>query len=94
MDEYEFQNPQMVTKVNHRLRGWWMDIKRDREREIRQLLGGLTYLIFVTPNPRLTRDILEFGDPVRMVFKFTNYNLTPIMKKLVVSSISLIMSVK
>ncbi|KAH0642370.1 hypothetical protein KY290_033962 [Solanum tuberosum] len=30
-----FPNPQMVVEVNYKLRNWWMDIKRDREREIR-----------------------------------------------------------
>ena len=54
MDEYEPPNSQMVTEVSQRLKTWWMDIKRDRENDIRQLLGGLTFLIFVTPNPHLT----------------------------------------
>ena len=53
-----------------------MDIWRDREREIHKFLGGLTFLIFVTPNPHLTRALLEFWYRVRMVFKFTDCNLT------------------
>ena len=69
-------NPQMVTEVNHRLRSWCLDTKRDREREIRQLLSGLTFLIFFIPNPYLTRVLLEFRDPVRMIFKFTDCDLT------------------
>ena len=59
-----------------------MDIWRDREREIHKFLGGLTFLIFVTPNPHLTRALLEFWDPVRMVFKFTNCNLTPTIEEI------------
>ncbi|KAH0655573.1 hypothetical protein KY285_030455 [Solanum tuberosum] len=59
-----------------------MDIKRDREREIRQLLGGLTYLIFVIPNPHLIRALLEFWDPMRMVFKFVDFDLTPTIEEI------------
>ena len=59
-----------------------MDIKRDREREICQLLGGLTYLIIFAPNPHLTRALLKFWDPLRMVFKFTKYNLTPTIEEI------------
>ena len=55
---------------------------RDKERDIHQLLGGLTYFIFVTPNPHLTRALLQFLDPVRMVFKFTDCNLTPTIKEI------------
>ena len=49
------QNLQMVMEVNYRHRSWWMDIKRDWEREIRQLLGGRTIVIFVILNAHLTR---------------------------------------
>ncbi|KAH0655574.1 hypothetical protein KY285_030456 [Solanum tuberosum] len=59
-----------------------MDIKRDREREIRQLLGGLTYLIFVIPNPHLIRVLLEFWDHMRMVFKFMDFDLTPTIEEI------------
>ena len=55
MDEYEPPNSQMVTELSQRLKTWWMNIRRDREMEIHQLLGGITFLIFVTPNPHLTR---------------------------------------
>ena len=54
---------------------------RDREYEIHQLLGGHTFLIFVTPNPYLTMSLLESWDPVRMVFKFTDCKLTPTIKE-------------
>ena len=46
------------------------------------MLGGLIFLIFVTPNPNLTRALLEFWDPVRMVFKYTDYKLTPTIEKI------------
>ena len=46
------------------------------------MLGGLTFLIFVIPNPHLTRALLEFWDPVRMVFKYTDYKLTPTIEKI------------
>ena len=82
MNEYELPNPQMVKEVSQRLKTWWMDIRRDRESEIHQLLGGLTFLIFVVPNPHLTIALLEFWDPVRMVFKFTNCNLTPTIEEI------------
>ena len=82
MDEYEPSNPQMVKEVSQRLKTWWMDIRRYKEREIHQLLGGLTFFIFVIPNPHLTRALLEFWDPVRMVFKFTDCNLTPTIKEI------------
>ena len=82
IDEYEPPNPQMVTEVSQRLKTWWMDIRRYREREIHQLLGGLIFLIFVTPNPNLTRALLEFWDPVRMVFMFTDCNLTPTIEEI------------
>ena len=59
-----------------------MDIRRYKEREIHQLLGGLTFLIFVVPNPHLTRALLEFWDPVRMVFKFIDCNLTPTIEEI------------
>ncbi|KAH0665332.1 hypothetical protein KY290_027591 [Solanum tuberosum] len=77
-----FPNPQMVVEVNYKLRNWWMDFKRDREREIRQLLGGLTYLIFVIPNPHMIRALLEFWDPVRMVFKFVDFDLAPTIEEI------------
>ena len=77
MDEYETPNTQMVTEVSQRLKTWSIDNRRYREREIHQLLGGLIFLIFVTPNPNLTRALLEFWDPVRKVFKFTDCNFTP-----------------
>ena len=64
------------------LKTWWMDIRRYKEREIHQLLGGLTFFIFVIPNPHLTRALLEFWDPVRMVFKFTDCNLTPTIEEI------------
>ena len=82
MDGYEPPNPQMVKEVSQRLKNWWIDIRRYKEREIHQLLGGLTFLIFVVPNPHLTRALLEYWDPVRMVFKFKDCNLTPIIKEL------------
>ncbi|KAK4713553.1 hypothetical protein R3W88_019460 [Solanum pinnatisectum] len=72
----------MVVDVNYKLRNWWIDIKRDREREVRQLLGGLTYLIFVIPNPHLIRALLEFWDPVRMVFKFVDFDLAPTIEEI------------
>ena len=72
MDDVESPNPQMVTYVNYKVRSWWEDIKRDMKREIRQLLGGLTFLIFVMQNPHLTTALLEFWNHVRMVFKFTD----------------------
>ncbi|KAK4713296.1 hypothetical protein R3W88_019203 [Solanum pinnatisectum] len=77
-----FPNPQMVIEVNYKLRNWSIDIKRDREREIRQLLGGLTYLIFVIPNPHLISALLEFWDPVRMVFKFVDFDLAPTIEEI------------
>ncbi|KAH0655511.1 hypothetical protein KY285_030393 [Solanum tuberosum] len=67
MDAFNSPNPQMVVDVNYKLRNWWMDIKRDREREIRQLLGG---------------PLLEFWDPVRMVFKFVDFDLTPMIEEI------------
>ncbi|KAH0672627.1 hypothetical protein KY290_024856 [Solanum tuberosum] len=82
MDAFLTPNPQMVVDVNYKLRNWWIDIKGDREREIRQLLGGLTYLIFVIPNPHLIRALLEFWDPVRMVFKFVNFDLAPTIEEI------------
>ncbi|KAH0669519.1 hypothetical protein KY285_023686 [Solanum tuberosum] len=72
----------MVVDVNSKLRNWWIDIKRDREREIRQLLGGHTYLIFVIPNPHLIRALLEFWDPVGMVFKFVDFDLAPTIEEI------------
>ena len=82
MDEYEPPNSQMVIEVSQRLKTWWMDIRRYREREIHQLLDGLSFLIFVIPNPHLTRVLLEFWDLVRMVFKFTNCNLTQTIEEI------------
>ena len=82
MDEYETPNPQMVTEVSQRLKTWWMDIWRDKEWEIHQLLGGLTFLIFLTPNPHPTRSLLEFKDTVRMVFTFTDCNLTQTIEEI------------
>ncbi|KAH0738533.1 hypothetical protein KY290_037238 [Solanum tuberosum] len=82
MDAFNSPNPQMVVDVNYKLRSWWIDIKRDREREIRQLLGGLTYLIFVIPNPHLIRALLEFWDPMRMVFKFVDFDLAPTIEEI------------
>ncbi|KAH0650312.1 hypothetical protein KY284_030224 [Solanum tuberosum] len=70
MDDLNFPNPQMAVDVNYKLSNWWIFIKRDREREIHHLLGGLTHLIFVIPNPHLIRSLLEFLDAVRMVFNF------------------------
>ncbi|KAH0682133.1 hypothetical protein KY289_019885 [Solanum tuberosum] len=82
MDAFNSPNPQMVVDVNYKLRSWWIDIKKDREREIRQLLGGLTYLIFVIPNLHLIRALLEFWDPVRMVFKFMDFDLAPTIEEI------------
>ncbi|KAH0678312.1 hypothetical protein KY284_019397 [Solanum tuberosum] len=82
MDTFNSPNPQMVVEVNYKLRTLWVDIKKDREREIRQLLGGLTYLMFVIPNPHLIRALLEFWDPVRMVFKFVNFDLAPTIEEI------------
>ncbi|KAH0679286.1 hypothetical protein KY284_020371 [Solanum tuberosum] len=82
MEAFNSPNPQMVVDVNYKLRSWWIDIKRDREREIRHLLGGLTYLIFVIPNPHLIRALLEFWDPVRMVFKFVDFDLAPTIEEI------------
>ncbi|KAH0698726.1 hypothetical protein KY284_012941 [Solanum tuberosum] len=72
----------MVVEVNYKLRNLWIDIKRNHEREIHQLLGGLTYLIFVIPNLQLIRVLLEFWDPVRMVFKFVDFDLVPTIKEI------------
>ncbi|KAH0652695.1 hypothetical protein KY289_030373 [Solanum tuberosum] len=77
-----FSNPQMVVEVNYKLRNWWIDIKRDRKKEIRQLLGDLPYLNFVIPNPHLIRALLEFWDPVMMVFKFVDFDLAPTIEKI------------
>ncbi|KAH0781777.1 hypothetical protein KY290_001375 [Solanum tuberosum] len=82
MDTFNFPNPQMVVEVNYKLRNWWIDIKRNREREIRQSLGGLTHLIFVIPNLHLIRALLEFWDPVRMVFKFVDFDLAPTIEEI------------
>ncbi|KAH0669826.1 hypothetical protein KY285_023972 [Solanum tuberosum] len=72
---FQLPKPANGRNVNCKLRNWWIDIKRNREREIRHLLGGLTYLIFVIPNPHLIRALMEFWDPVRMVFKFVDFDL-------------------
>ncbi|KAH0655656.1 hypothetical protein KY285_030538 [Solanum tuberosum] len=82
MDTFNSPNTQMVVEVNYKLRNWWFDIKRDREREILQLLGGLTYLMFVIPNPHVIRVLLEFWDPVMMVFKFVDFDLTPTIEEI------------
>ncbi|KAH0724917.1 hypothetical protein KY284_000782 [Solanum tuberosum] len=82
MDTFNSPNPQMVVEVNYKLRSWWIDIKRDCETEIRQLLGGLTYLMFVILNPHLIRALLEFWDPVRMVFKFVDFDLAPTIEEI------------
>ncbi|KAH0730090.1 hypothetical protein KY289_001278 [Solanum tuberosum] len=82
MDTFNSPNSQMGVEVNYKLRNWWIDIKRNYEREIRQLLGGLTYLIFVIPNPHLIRALLEFWDPVRMVFKFVDFDLAPTIEEI------------
>ncbi|KAH0768988.1 hypothetical protein KY290_012969 [Solanum tuberosum] len=82
MDAFNSLNPQMVVDVNYKLRNWWIDIKRDREREIRQLLANLTYLIFVIPNPHLVRALLEFWDPMRMIFKFVDFDLAPTIEEI------------
>ncbi|KAH0633116.1 hypothetical protein KY284_035902 [Solanum tuberosum] len=42
-----------------------------------ELLGGLTYLIFVIPNPHMISALLEFWDPMRIVFKFVDFYLAP-----------------
>ncbi|KAH0655615.1 hypothetical protein KY285_030497 [Solanum tuberosum] len=77
MDALNFPNPQMVIDVNYKLRNWWIYIKRDRKEEIHHMLGGLTHLIFIIPNPHLIRSLLEFCDLVRMVFKFMDFDLAP-----------------
>ena len=59
-----------------------MDIRRDKIREIHPLLDGLTFLIFVTPNPQLTRALLEFWDHVSMVFKLRDWNFTPTIEEI------------
>ncbi|KAK4723979.1 hypothetical protein R3W88_026758 [Solanum pinnatisectum] len=82
MDSLNSPNPQMVVEVNYKLRNWWIDLKKDREREIHQLLGGLTYLIFVIPNPHLIRALLEFWDLVMMVFKFMDFDLAPTIEEI------------
>ncbi|KAK4736992.1 hypothetical protein R3W88_000689 [Solanum pinnatisectum] len=82
MDAFNSPNSQMVVDLNYKLRNWWIDIERDHEREIRQLLGGLTYLIFVIPNPHLIRALLEFWDPMRMVFKFVDFDLAPTIEEI------------
>lgn len=57
-------------------------MKRDHKREIHQLFSGLTFIIFVIPNPHLIEAMLEFWDPVRMVFKFSNFDLTPTIEEI------------
>ena len=46
------------------------------------MLGGVTFLIFVIPNPHLTRALLEFWDPVRLNFKFAYCDLTPTIEEI------------
>lgn len=70
-------NPQMVVDVNYKLRDWWNNIKKDHEIEIRHLLLGLTFLIFVILESQLIRALLQFCDPSRMVFKLSNFELIP-----------------
>ncbi|KAH0650311.1 hypothetical protein KY284_030223 [Solanum tuberosum] len=73
MDALNFPNLQMVINANYKLRNWWTDIKRDRKREIHILLGGLTYLIFVIPNPHLIRSLLEFWDPASTIEEISGF---------------------
>lgn len=48
---------------------FWTDIKQDCAREVRQLLGCLTFLIYVAPDLYLIKALLKFWDPARVVFK-------------------------
>ena len=76
-----FPNTQMVVKVNPILKTWWKDIQKNRELEANELLGGLTALISVESNRHLIKALLKFCDTERLVFKFTDFELTPTIEE-------------
>ncbi|KAH0722506.1 hypothetical protein KY290_005156 [Solanum tuberosum] len=77
-----FSNTQMVVKANDLLKRWWVSIKEDHELEIRELLGGLTFLLFVAPDRYMIMALLKFYDPARLVFRFRDFELTPTLEKI------------
>lgn len=60
----------MVVKFNPTLKVWWNDIKRNRELEANELLGGVTALIVVELDSYLIKALLKFWDLERLIFKF------------------------
>lgn len=60
----------MVVKFNLTLKVWWNDIKRNRELEANELLGGVTALIAVELDSYLIKALLKFWDLERLIFKF------------------------
>ncbi|KAH0670744.1 hypothetical protein KY289_025237 [Solanum tuberosum] len=78
-----FPNTQMVVIMNHIMNRWWVSIKKDHELEIRKLLGGLTFLLFVVPDRYMIMALLKFWDPARLVFKFRNFELTPTLEEII-----------
>lgn len=77
-----FANTRMVVGVNHKLRFWWRNLKQDHELEVRRLLGGLTFLLFVIPDRYLIMALLKFWDPTKTVFRFRDFELTPTIEEI------------
>ncbi|KAH0655330.1 hypothetical protein KY285_030212 [Solanum tuberosum] len=77
-----FPNTQMVVKVNPTLKVWWKDIKKNRELEANELLGGLTALISIESDRHLIKALLKFWDSERLVFKFRDFELTPTIEEI------------
>ncbi|KAH0633058.1 hypothetical protein KY284_035844 [Solanum tuberosum] len=72
----------MTLDVNSKPREWCNDIKWDLELEVDKLLGGLTSLIPVTRDPQLIKALLNFWDPMKMVFKFVDFELVPTIEEI------------
>ena len=70
-----------MVKVNPTLKIWWEDIKKNRELEANELLGGLTVLISIELDHHLIKILLKFWDTERLVFRFKDFDLTPTFER-------------
>ncbi|XP_009614920.1 uncharacterized protein [Nicotiana tomentosiformis] len=71
----------MVKGAPHKMKQWWKNIRREHRDEVRTHLGELTTLMNIRTDKVLTRLLIEFWDPTKVVFKFADFELVPTLEE-------------
>nr|XP_016464165.1 PREDICTED: uncharacterized protein LOC107787155 [Nicotiana tabacum] len=61
---------------------WWNDLGKGSRGTVIKVLGGLVGLLNIKPRLDIIEALIPFWDPTRNVFRFSDFELTPILEEI------------